>query len=304
MAEIAGAAVDRRSMLATAGMAGLAVVGTAGRAEARAEPVTSGVSARRFENKVVIITGATSGIGRATALAFAREGAKVGFCGRRTQLGREVEQEIRRAGGEATYVRADVRREDEVRGFVDRIAGKYGGLDIAFNNAGVNWFVELEQISLEQWNDLMATNVTGVFLAMKYQIPHLLRREGGVIVVTSSVAGTATRPGGSAYAASKRALAGIVQAAALDYGKKNIRTVAIAPGTIRTPIFEVNRPAGMSDEDWEVEIVKWGKANVDALGRIGRPEEVAASVLAAAQPGQSFLTGTEIIVDGGMTAGL
>ncbi|WP_326820996.1 SDR family NAD(P)-dependent oxidoreductase [Streptosporangium sp. NBC_01756] len=301
MAENTAFSVDRRSMLA-AGLAGLAVVGTVGRAEAVPAPAKG--SARRFEDKVVVITGATSGIGRATAVAFAQEGAKVGFCGRRTQLGREVEQEIRRAGGEATYVRADVRREDDVRRFVDQIAGKYGGLDIAFNNAGVNWFVELEKTSLDQWNDLMATNVTGVFLAMKYQIPHMVNRGGGVIIVTSSVAGTATRPGGSAYAASKRALAGIVQAAALDYGSKKIRTVAIAPGTIRTPIFEVNRPDGLTDEQWEAEVVKWGAANVDALKRIGRPEELAASVLAVAEPGQSFLTGTEILVDGGMTAGL
>jgi hypothetical protein len=133
---------------------------------------------RRFENKIIVITGATSGIGRAAALAFAAEGGKVGFCGRREPLGRQVEQEIRSHGGEALYVQADVRVEAEVKSFVDQVAQRYGGLDVALNNAGVTLERPLHEYTSQQWDDVLHTNLRGVFFAMKYQIPYMLAAGG------------------------------------------------------------------------------------------------------------------------------
>ncbi|WP_219092758.1 SDR family NAD(P)-dependent oxidoreductase [Streptomyces sp. JJ38] len=176
--------------------------------------------AQRFAGKVVHITGATSGIGEATARAFAAAGAKVAFCGRRTELGRKVEREIRRAGGEATYLPADVRVPKSVKAFTDEAVRRYGGLDIAFDNAGVQVQGPLHETSLADWDDLMDTNARGVFLAMKYQIPHLVSGGGGQIIVNSSVGALVGRPGLSLYQASKQAIQALVKSAALEYGKQ------------------------------------------------------------------------------------
>src|SRR5262245_29066008 len=176
----------RRKVLGAAvGLAGGLVGASAGVALGGALPPVAPrrIGARRFENKVVIITGATSGIGRAAAFAFAAEGGKVGFCGRREQLGRAVEREIRAAGGEATYVRADVLVEEDVRAFVEQVVKTYGRLDIAFDNAGITLEKPLHLYSRDEWDLVLNTNLRGVFLAMKYQIPHLLAAGGGSIVV-------------------------------------------------------------------------------------------------------------------------
>jgi NADP-dependent 3-hydroxy acid dehydrogenase YdfG len=184
-----------------AGIAGVTAVGLNSQATAQQpEPApTSIVPNGRFAGKVVTISGATSGIGRAAALAFAREGAKVGFCGRRENLGAEVERQIRQSGGDATYIKADVTQPQQVESFVNRIVDKYGRLDVAFNNAGDVLAKPLHQISVEEWDLAQNTNLRGVFLAMKYQIPHMLR-QGGNIVITASQHTVATRPGFAAYA--------------------------------------------------------------------------------------------------------
>src|SRR5260370_6222050 len=162
---------------------------------------TSPTPRRRFEGKVVLITGATSGIGRAAALQFAAEGAKVSFCGRREKLGQDAENEIRSRGGEGFYIRADVRNESDVHALVDQTVQKYGQLNVASNNAGITIERPLHEYSSEEWDDVVNTNLRGVFLALKYEIPHMLASGGGNVVVTSSSNAIATTEKRSAYAA-------------------------------------------------------------------------------------------------------
>jgi NAD(P)-dependent dehydrogenase (short-subunit alcohol dehydrogenase family) len=285
---------SRRAVLGGAAAAGLAALA----APAVAGAAPEGRGKGRFAGKVVAITGATSGIGRETALAFAAEGARVGFCGRREELGRQVEREIRRAGGEATYLRADVRVPAQVKAFVDGVAGRYGRLDVAFANAGIHLGKPLHEITVEEWDDVHLTNARGVFLTIKYAVPHL--REGGVIVCTASSQAGHTRPGHSAYTASKRAVQGIVRAAALDYGTKGIRVLAVDPGTTDTRLV---RPDGIPDDLWAQFKQAWGPLNVYGLPRMAEAKEIASAVVSLATPEFSYLTGTEILVDGGMSAG-
>ncbi|MEV0705443.1 SDR family NAD(P)-dependent oxidoreductase, partial [Saccharopolyspora sp. NPDC050389] len=237
---------SRRALLgiATAGAA-VGAVGTVTGAALPAylagpatQPAPAAAPSGRFAGKAVLITGGTSGIGRATAQAFAAEGARVSFCGRRVELGRQVEAEIRAAGGEAAYLPADVRIPEQLQHFVDETARRFGGLDIAFNNAGITKSAPLHEMRPEDFDDVHLTNERGVFLSIKYEVPHLLARGGGVIICTSS---GSTRPGGTAYTASKRAIEGIVQAASLDYGTRGIRVNAILPGTTDTAFVSRTR---------------------------------------------------------------
>jgi NAD(P)-dependent dehydrogenase (short-subunit alcohol dehydrogenase family) len=293
--------IDRRAML---GLTTAAVTGALTACSKGATHTAASIPARRrFENKVVIITGATSGIGRAAAFAFAAEGAKVGFCGRRENLGREVEQEIRAKSGEATYIRADVRVESEVETFVDQIAARYGRLDVAFNNAGITLEKPLHEYSSQEWDDVVNTNQRGVFLAMKYEIPHMLAGGGGNIVVTSSSNALATTDKRSAYTASKRGLVGLVQSAALDYAQSNIRVNALIPGTTDTAL--VRRSAGMEnvpDAIWAVAAKQWAKSHVPGLERMATPEEIAAFALVLASDDHPYMTGSQMVIDGGKTA--
>jgi NAD(P)-dependent dehydrogenase (short-subunit alcohol dehydrogenase family) len=275
--------------------AGLAAVAAAAPGATAAQD-RAGPARRRFEGKVVAITGATSGIGRAAAFAFAREGAKVGFCGRREALGREVEAQLRATGAEALYIRADVRDPAQVQAFVDGTAERFGRLDVGFNNAGINWFKALHETSVEEWNEMAETNTRGVFLAMKYQIPHLLRAGGGTLVITSSMHELATRPGGAAYGGSKRALMGLCQAAAMDYGPNNIRVNLVTPGIVNTRMFTDRLRTEAERRD--------AAAGVDALKRIGTPEEIAEAALFLASDDCPYLTGSSLLVDGGLMAGI
>jgi NAD(P)-dependent dehydrogenase (short-subunit alcohol dehydrogenase family) len=302
------APISRRSLLiggagaTAAGIAGLAAGIGVGAHEV--PPAPRNVSTQqRFANKVVMITGGTSGIGRAAALAFAREGARVTFCGRREALGREAEREIRAAGGTARYIRADVRIEADVQRFVDFTVAQFGRLDVALDNAGITLEKPLHEYSSSEWDDVLNTNLRGVFFALKYQIPVMLAQQGGTIVVTSSSNAIATQAKRGAYAASKRALVALVQAAALDYGSHNIRINAMLPGTTDTAL--VRRVAGMEDVPdavWHAAAAEWAKSHAPGLGRMANPEEIAEFALALASDEHPFLTGAALVIDGGKTA--
>jgi len=296
------------------GILGSAAVGTVGLVVGLAGGVALGQSSRppapsrsrgtrRFDGKVVAITGATSGIGRAAAHAFAAEGGRVAFCGRREHLGRSVESEIRANGGEATYVRADVLVEDDVRAFIDRVIATYGRLDVAFNNAGITLEKPLHDYSVAEWDLVLNTNLRGVFLAMKCEVPHMIASGGGTIVVTSSSNAIATTERRSAYTASKRALVGLVQSAALDYAAKGIRVNALIPGTTDTPL--VRRAAGMEnvpEAAWKIAAGQWARSHVPGLGRMATAEEIAAFALTLASDEHPYLTGAALVIDGGKTA--
>ena len=302
------AAVSRRALLvggasaAATGIAGIAAgIGVGAR---EVPPAPRSISPRqRFGDKVVMITGGTSGIGRAIAVASAREGARVAFCGRDEALGRDVEQGISSAGGTARYFRADVRVEGDVQRFVDFTVAQFGRLEVAFNNAGITLEKPLHEFTAAEWDDVLNTNLRGVFLAMKYQIPVMLTAKGGTIVVTSSSNAIATQAKRGAYAASKRGLVGLVQAAALEYGPRNIRVNAILPGTTDTSL--VRRVAGMEnvpDAVWRAAAAEWAKSNIPGLHRMANPEEIAEFALMMASDQYSFLTGAALVVDGGKTA--
>jgi NAD(P)-dependent dehydrogenase (short-subunit alcohol dehydrogenase family) len=298
---------NRRHLLGTAlaGTTGL-LAGAAGgfmAAATRKAPVIQVAGRQRFENKVVLITGATSGIGAAAARMFAAEGGKVAFCGRREERGAQVEREIRAQGGEAHYIRADVRIESDVQRFVDGAAERYGGLDVCFNNAGITIERPLHEYTSAEWDDVIGTDLRGNFLALKYEIPHLIRHGGGVVVVTASSNAIATTAKRSAYSAAKRGLVGMVQAAAQDYAGHNIRINTLIPGTTDTEL--VRRVAGMMDAPdavWEAAAALWAKSSVAVARRLATPEEIATVALALASDEFTFMTGAQIVVDGGKTA--
>ncbi|MEO0837136.1 MAG: SDR family NAD(P)-dependent oxidoreductase [Cyanobacteria bacterium J06642_3] len=261
----------------------------------------------RFADRVVLITGATSGIGEATARAFAAEGATVHSCGRREQLGQQVAPSITDAGGKATYQKADVRIEDEVKNFVDSCVQRYGKIDVAFNNAGIvnPQAVPLAEQSLEDWQNVMITNVTGYFLSMKYEIPHLLKNEPwgkygarGVIVNNASVSAHIGFPGISPYSSSKHAVVGMTKCAALEYGGQGIRINSISPGAVNTPMRrQAYEKQGLSPDEPL-------PAPPNIVNRANTPEEMADIVMLLASTDVSYLLGTDIDVTTGMLTGL
>jgi NAD(P)-dependent dehydrogenase (short-subunit alcohol dehydrogenase family) len=245
-----------------------------------------------FKGKVALVTGGTSGIGKATAIAFARAGAKVVLSGRREKEGAEVVAEIKKLGGDAAFVRADVAKDAEVKAMVDFTVEKFGRLDIAFNNAGVEWKGTLDQATETEYRRIFDINVWGLLNSMRHEIPIMLKNGGGAIVNTSSIAGHVGLGGVSVYIASKHAVEGLTKSAALEFAKQNIRINAVAPGPIATEMWD--RFAGDASEQI---------ASTVPVQRVGASEEIAAAVLYLASDAAKFTTGTSLVVDGGFIAG-
>lgn len=248
-----------------------------------------------FTGKVAFVTGAASGIGRATALAFAREGANVVVADISEQSNQETVNLIEDQGGQAIAVQCDVTRAEDVKAALDKTVEVFGRLDFAFNNAGIEPrnpapTAEYEE---EEWNRIIDINLRGVFLCMKHEIPMILKQGGGAIVNTSSGAGIIGIKGSPAYTAAKHGVIGLTKAAALDYAAQNIHINAVCPGYIDTPMM--GRFTGGTDE---------GRAQVIAeepIGRMGKPEEIAAAVVWLCSDAAAFMVGHAMVIDGGQT---
>jgi NAD(P)-dependent dehydrogenase (short-subunit alcohol dehydrogenase family) len=243
----------------------------------------------RFTDKVVLITGAASGIGRAAALAFAAEGARVAILDRSADALGAVQASLKNEGSEALTIACDVSSPDQVDGAIKQVVDRFGRLDIAFNNAGVeNKAAPVHEIDLAEWDRILGINLRGTFLCMKHELAQMVKQGGGVVVNTSSGAGIRGVAGGAAYAASKHAIIGLTRSAALDYAKHNIRVNAVLPGNIETP---------MMDRFTGGDIQK--AIDLEPVGRLGKPAEIAEAVLWMASDLGGFVTGAATVIDGG-----
>lgn len=250
----------------------------------------------RLTGKIAIVTGAGQGIGRASAVAFAREGAQVVVANRTRETGEETAQLARSAGGEALFVPTDVSQSDQVRRLVGAAVSRFGGLVILFNNAGIGCDKPLADLPEADWERVVAVNLTGHYLCCKYAIPHLRARRGGVIINMSSVLGFTALPGASAYCATKSAILGLTRALALELAADGIRVHALAPGSVDTPMLW----EGVSSD--ELPAARRDVTAAQPVGYIGTPEQIAeAAVWLAANP-VDFMTGSALMVDGGILA--
>ncbi|KCZ73594.1 dehydrogenase of unknown specificity, short-chain alcohol dehydrogenase like [Candidatus Methanoperedens nitroreducens] len=248
-----------------------------------------------LRGKVALVTGGSLGIGRACALVFAREGAKVVVADVMVEDGERVVQEINEAGGEAIFVRTDVSMAVEVETLINTVIKTYGRLDYAINNAGIEGVIApTVNCTEENWDRTININLKGVWLCMKYEIQQMIKQGGGAIVNMASVAGLVGFKGLPAYCASKGGVVQLTRTAALEYARDGIRINAVCPGVIRTPM--VDRVTGGKPEAEEQFIA------LEPVGRMGRPEEVAEAAVWLCSDGASFVTGHPMVVDGGLVA--
>jgi NAD(P)-dependent dehydrogenase (short-subunit alcohol dehydrogenase family) len=249
-----------------------------------------------LQGKVALITGGTSGIGRDTAILFAKHGAKVVVTGRRKQEGEETAKLARAAGGETLSLQGDVSKTADVQMFVQKTVEKFGRLDVAFNNAGIEGtWVPIVDLPEEQFDQVSAINIKGVWLCLKYEMQQMLKQGGGgAIVNMSSVAGLMGNAGSSAYVASKHAVIGLSRTAALEGAAHGIRVNTVCPAVIVTPMAE----RAFGDLDANKRLIA-----MHPIGRFGKPAEIAEAVLWMCSEKSSFMTGHDIVLDGGMLAG-
>ena len=250
------------------------------------------------DQKVAIVTGGNSGIGRATAIALAKEGAKVTIAGRRVKEGEETVRLIKETGSEGIFVKTDVANENDVRSLVERTVETYGRLDYAFNNAGIEQtMAPLTEQTVEEFDQIMNINVRGVWLSMKYEIPVMKKNGvgvGGAIVNNSSVAGIMGFPQMAIYIASKHAVLGLTKSAALEYAKSGIRINAVAPGGVDTDMVE---RLTEDDKQWRETLT-----SMHPIGRLSNPEEIANAVVWLLSNSASFVLGHTLLVDGGVVS--
>jgi len=250
----------------------------------------------RLKDRVAIITGAGSGLGRAAALLFAREGARVVAAASRAKDGEQTVRHIKEIGGDAVFVQVDVTRASDIENAVKMAIDTYGRLDIMFNNAGTPGTAKLiADITEEEWNRVISVNLTGVFLGTKYAIPEMLKGGGGVIINTSSVAAVSPRRYAGAYSAAKAGVIQLTRTTALEYARKNIRVNCILPGPIDTPFF--TKVSGGDPE--KMTAFKEKVRNEVPIGRFATPEEIARVALFLASDDASYITGAAFAADGG-----
>ncbi|MEM1242782.1 MAG: SDR family NAD(P)-dependent oxidoreductase [Cyanobacteria bacterium P01_H01_bin.26] len=292
--------IPRRRLLTTGTIsaAGLAVAASSSRANTLnpPEPETMAVNPEgRFASKVVLITGATSGIGETTAKAFAQEGAKVVFNGRRANLGQQVESDIRSAGGEAIYVQSDVRDPQQMEQFVNVTLEQHGRLDIAFNNAGIFMTpAEIQDMDLDNYRNMIATNLDGVFYSMRYELPIMIEQNSGIIINMASVAGHRGFANTPHYNASKHGVIGLTKAAATANAKHNIRINSISPLAVDTPMLRRSfEYQGLTYEQMASNFV---------TPRIMTTDEMARAVMFLAADGATSINGMDLDVTGGQLA--
>jgi NAD(P)-dependent dehydrogenase (short-subunit alcohol dehydrogenase family) len=255
--------------------------------------------AGRVDGKVALVTGGASGIGRATALAFAREGAKLIIADMNEDGGQQTVHMITEKGGEATFVQVDVTSASAVEAMIAKTVETYGRLDCAHNNAGISGRgiagthgALTADYPEERWQQVIAVNLTGVWLCMKYEIPQMLHQGGGTIVNTASAAGLVGTRGTAAYVASKHGVVGLTKTAALEYAQQGIRVNCVCPGMVQTPMTE----SRLRDPALQAQI------RARPMGRVGTPEEVAEAVVWLCSDAASFVTGHTMTVDGGYVA--
>jgi NAD(P)-dependent dehydrogenase (short-subunit alcohol dehydrogenase family) len=245
--------------------------------------------------KVAIITGGSSGIGRATAVALAKQGVKIAIAARRAKEGEETVRLVKEAGSDGVFVKTDVANEDDVKSLVEKTAKTYGRLDYAFNNAGIEeTMTPLVDQTSDIFNQIMNVNVKGIWLGMKYEIPQMIKNGAGAIVNMSSGAGVIGIPQMPIYVASKHAVLGLTKSAALEYAKSGIRINAIAPGVVETGMLE----RAAEDNKQFVETLK----SMHPIGRIADPEEIANAVVWLLSDKASFVLGHTLLVDGGVVS--
>jgi len=251
----------------------------------------------RLARKVALITGGTSGIGKATSLLFAREGAKIAVSGRNEDRGQEVVKEITAAGGEAVFIATDVRFADECGRTVEETVNAFGRIDILFNNAGV-WFPNtVADCTEEEWDLTLDVNLKGAYLMSKYTIPKMVAQGGGIIIHNGSGWGLVGGATAAAYCASKGAIVLLTKAMAIDHAGEGIRVNCICPGDVETPMLVDD--ARNRNIPWET---YRDEASLRPMGRIGTPDEIARATLFLASDDSSFMTGASLVVDGGGVA--